>query len=136
MAVFEKGVQRAAEWIGAGMARELEPRQQVRSWVRGLLHQVSGRTVARTSRTVVRHVDTAGLSAGAGGEDALLRPVTSLLDEPLRRMGCDPRRDGPYIADVTVGALRRYLWTDTAPAPEDVDRLADFVLRGLETGGQ
>jgi AcrR family transcriptional regulator len=136
MAVFEKGVQRAAEWIGAGMVREPEPRQQVRVWVRGLLHQVSGRAVARASRTVVHHLGAAGLSAGAGAEDALLRPVTSLLDEPLRRMGRDPRRDGPYVADVTLGAMRRYLWTDTVPAREDVDRLADFALRGLDTGGR
>lgn len=134
MAVFEKGVQRAAAWIAAGMAREPSPRQQVRVWVRGLLHQVSGRAAARTSRTVIRHLGTAGDSAGAGAEDALLRPVTSLLDEPLRRLGRDPGRDGSYVADLTLGAMRRYLWTDTAPAPEDVERLADFVLRGLDAG--
>jgi AcrR family transcriptional regulator len=131
MAVLEKGVQRAAEWIAAGMDREVSPRGQVRLWVRGLLHQVSGRAVARTSRTVIRHLETAGLPAGAVAEDGLLRPVTWLLDEPLRRLGRDPGREGAYIADLTLGALRRYLWTDTAPAPEDVERLADFVLRGL-----
>ncbi|MFJ8749035.1 hypothetical protein ACIREO_06840 [Streptomyces sp. NPDC102441] len=116
------------------MARESSPREQVRAWVQGLLHQVSGRAVARTSRTVIRHLGTAGFPAGADAEDALLRPVTSLLDEPLRRLGRDPDSDGPYVADLTLGAMRRYLWTDTAPAPEDVERLVGFVLRGLDAG--
>ncbi|MFF5010902.1 hypothetical protein ACFY3G_49975 [Streptomyces phaeochromogenes] len=113
------------------MAGAGEPRRQILAWVRGVLRQVSDTRAARTSRTLVRHLGMAGAVGGDGVEDELLRPVTELLAESLRLLVRDPAIEGPYVADLTLGAMRRFLWTDTAPMRDDVERLGGFVLRGL-----
>ncbi len=130
MAVLERGVQRGAERIGDRMAEEPDPRQRILVWVRGVLRQVSDPRSARTSRAVLRHLGLAGANTGSS-EGELLRPITGLLVAPLKELGREPEHKAPYLSDLTLGMMRRHLWSNTEPTPDDAERLARFILRGL-----
>ncbi|ELB88134.1 TetR family transcriptional regulator [Rhodococcus wratislaviensis IFP 2016] len=137
LAVLEKGVHRVADYITARMAGVDEPREQILVWTRGVLRQVSHSDAAQTSRSVLEHLEKAGSSTQEdGGQDELLKPVTSLLAAPLQALGSDPVLDGACISDLVLGAMRRHLWKSTAPSPDEIEWIGRFVLGGLNANNR
>lgn len=131
LAVLERGVMRVAESIRLRMAELDDPREQILAWVRIVLRQVSARSAAETSRSVLGYLHQAGAIEGANQID-LLRPVTMLLAGPLVVLGRDPVIDGACVSDLVLGAMRRHLWDSSVPSPEEVEAVERFLLRGLE----
>jgi AcrR family transcriptional regulator len=130
LAVLERGVLRVAETTRARMAELEDPREQILAWVRVVLRQVSAMDAAETSRSVLGYLHQAGAVEGAN-QTELLAPVTALLVDPVAALGGD-RVSADCVSDLVLGAMRRHLWTSTAPSRAEIDAVGAFVLRGLE----
>ncbi|WP_253919080.1 TetR/AcrR family transcriptional regulator [Dietzia psychralcaliphila] len=131
LAVLEKGVGRVVQFVSGRMGEVHDPREQIAAWTRGVLRQVSSVEAAQTSRTVLGHLSTSGSASPGGSQHDLLTPISELLTAPLIALGCDPVRDGACISDLVLGAMRRHLWSSTAPSAEDVEWICEFALGGL-----
>jgi AcrR family transcriptional regulator len=129
LAVLEQGVIRLAEWLEARMARVDEPLAQVAAWVDGILRQVEHTEAAAVSRVVLGNLDKSAELRGYSG--SMLGPVVELLDAPLAAVDRAPHIYGPLVADLVFGTLRRHLWGETVPGPDELQALRDFVTDGI-----
>jgi AcrR family transcriptional regulator len=129
LAVLERGVLRVAEATRERMAEYDDPREQVTAWVRVVLRQVSARDAAQTSRSVLGYLHQVGAVEGANQAE-VLAPISALLVEPVQALGGD-RVAATCVSDLVLGAMRRYLWTSATPTRGEIEKITDFVLRGL-----
>ncbi|NMD61372.1 UNVERIFIED_ORG: TetR family transcriptional regulator [Nocardia globerula] len=131
LAVLEQGTDRVASNLKERMAGVDDPQEKILVWTRGVLRQVSDTGAAQISRSVLEHLHKAGSSSQNGSQEELLRPITALLVEPLVSLGCNADLDGPCIADLVLGAMRRHLWSSTAPTRDEIEWIGRFALGGL-----
>lgn len=134
LAVLEQGTLRVADYLEDRMARAKDPQDQILAWTRGVLRQVTDTDAAQTSRAVLEFLNKAGTSGSDHSPGELLHPLRVLLSAPLTEVGADPQLDGDCIADLVLGAMRRHLWSRTAPTRAEVEWTGRFVLGGLNAG--
>ena len=130
LAVVERGVARLTTYLAHQMAKHPDPRAQVRAWIEGAMAQVTNREAATASRAALSE-RARGFAMPSPDYLDSLAPIRDLLLGPLRAgASVDPVCDAEVIFESTFGALRRHVWNQTAPTPDDIEHLVAFCLRG------
>ncbi len=127
-AVLADGVERLADYVTHRMSKESGPEGRVRSWVAAILAQAEPASAADT-RAVLCQTGALGADLVSGQAGSAPQRLAVLLYEPFEGLGVrEPESCAGLVAYAIVGKLSEYLWSNTEPAPEDVDRLARFCL--------
>lgn len=128
-AILEDGTERLHSYLAHQMAKTAEPAVQVHRWVEGVLSQAIGEEVAATTRAVLWNAGSAG---DRPGSSAASTPLADLLHEPFAALGsAHPERHASLAGHAVVGALADHLWAGTRPTADEVDDVADYLLRAL-----
>lgn len=114
------------------MASTGDPREKIRTWIRGVLSQAADPDVAAPTRAVAwnRGALDAAADTDARGAEPM---IWALLEAPL----IDARAEDPSATAYLVGrlvfaVLDDVLWADPAPALSELAFVADFVLARVE----
>lgn len=127
-AVLADGAERLADYVAHRMSKESEPEGQVWSWVAAILAQAEPASAADT-RTVLCQTGALGVDLVSGQAGSAPQRLAVLLYEPFEGLGVrEPEHCAGLVAYATVGKLSEYLWSNTEPTSEEVDRLAGFCL--------
>ena len=126
-AVIEDGTERLAAYIEHQMGKESEPAAQVRRWVEAVMSQARADIAGPTLAVVGNGNQT----AGEGYHGAAPR-LAQLLVGPVSALGCSaPELAASLAAHAVVGRMSQYLWAGEVPSSEELDQIAEFVLRAL-----
>jgi AcrR family transcriptional regulator len=126
--VFERGVARLHSYLDHQIAKVPEPRDQVATWIRGVLHQVMDRTAARQGAAIEHQLGTQDQESDEGA----MADVRALLLRAVRAAGSTrAESDTDAIYHVTLGTLRWHARRGSAPTKAESDNVVEFCLRGL-----
>ncbi|WP_280426288.1 TetR/AcrR family transcriptional regulator [Nocardia carnea] len=127
-AVLADGAERLADYVAHRMSKESGPEQRVRSWVAAILAQAEPASAADT-RAVLCQTGALGVDLVSGQAGSAPQRLAVLLHEPFVELGVrDPEHCAGLVAYAIVGKLSEYLWSNTEPMPEEVERSAAFCL--------
>lgn len=130
-AIVEAGYERLEGYLRHHVERAVEPTDQVRAFMAGVMRQASDPEVADATRAVLWNGgQTAGRSRTHGS--TTYDRLTALLLAPLADLGSsDPERDAAVITQATMGRMTEFLWMSRQPTPDDVEHLIQFCLAGV-----
>jgi AcrR family transcriptional regulator len=130
--VFERGVARLHSYLEHQVAKVTDPREQVATWIRGVLHQVMDRTAARQGAAIAHQLGDQNRDT----DDGALADVRALLLRAVRDTGsARAGTDTDAIYHMTMGTLSWHARRGTAPTKAQSDNLVEFCLRGLTPPG-
>jgi AcrR family transcriptional regulator len=133
-AIVEAGTHRLASYLRHQMAKEVDPAEQIRRWIEGIMSQAGDALVAAQTRAVLWNGSRVGDQARNASTSGY-EPLTELLHDPLVGLASvDPERDGAAIGQAVTGRMEDFLWQRTSPAAADVAHLVRFCL-GAVGGG-
>lgn len=127
-AVLADGTERLAAYVAHRMAKEPRPVDRVRGWVAAILAQAEPASAADT-RAVLCQTGALGADLVSGQAGSAPQRLAVLLYEPFAELGVrEPQYCAGLVAYAAVGTLSEYLWSNTEPAPADIERLTEFCL--------
>lgn len=135
LVLLDEGRRRLVEYLTHRMHAVRSPREKVGAWIAGVLAQASEPHAAARSRPFVANEDRLAQLFPAEQQasvDMLVDLLVGALSE-LVAGSEDPeqlRRDGEAIFRLTFATLEAHLIRGTRPAPESVEQLIRFCLRG------
>lgn len=128
--VAEDGASRAVDHVAARMSRVEGPEAKLREGVAALIHQATKPEQAAASRNILGR--TGARAQTPTGRQSFTSKLAQQLAPVLQELGSDdPGRDAALAAHSLTGYLEDFVWTDTAPTQDDVDRAAHFVLSAV-----
>ena len=131
-ALLEDGADRLYSYVAHQVAKETEPREQVRRWVGGVLAQAAADTAA-TTRAVLWNASSPSTDLASPPPSARL---AALLHEPFARLGsADPRFDAELVAHAVFGKLADYLTERVEPSAADIERISGFCVKVVTPAG-
>jgi AcrR family transcriptional regulator len=130
-ALIDAGARRLAGYLEHRMAATDDPGVQVRTWIEGVLAQVTDPAVAAPTRAVAWNRGPIG-----GEADDLARRAErssfGLLEAPLAALGRpDPAADAYLIGTLVFRVLGEALDADPGPTAEDLAFVTDFCLAAV-----
>jgi AcrR family transcriptional regulator len=132
-AIVEAGAHRLVSYVQHQMAKEQEPREQLRRWVEGIMSQATNPEVAHSTRAVL-------CNGGRVGDHSRPEAVTNnaalaeLIVEPIAALGSiDPERDAMVAAHATMGLMEYFLWRFVTPTRADIANLVRFCTAAVQS---
>ena len=131
-ALLEDGADRLYSYVEHQVAKETDPREQVRRWVAGVLAQAAADTAA-TTRAVLWNASSLSTDWATIPPSARL---ASLLHTPFARLGsANPQFDAELVAHAVFGKLGDYLSAQAEPDAAEIERICGFCLRVVTPAG-
>jgi AcrR family transcriptional regulator len=133
------GRRRMAATIERRLTRAHTGEQRIRAWVAAVFAQARDPEVAARTRPFVANLDRLVErypEAHRASERELIDQLAGLLDASDDLASPDARADATAIYHLTFGALGAHLRARTVPRPAEIDRVVDFVCRGLRPADQ
>jgi AcrR family transcriptional regulator len=131
-AIVDAGAQRLVSYLRHQMAKDSDPRAQLRRWIEGVMSQADNPEVAHSTRAVL-------WNGGRVGDQARPDAATSyatlaqLIVEPIAALGSsDPQRDAAIVTHATMGLMRDFLWQCVSPTNADVVHLVEFCTAAVQ----
>jgi AcrR family transcriptional regulator len=126
-ALLQDGARQLTSYLGHQLAKESDPRAQVRRWVEGVMSQ-TGEEIAATTLAVL--ANGGGLGDGqAAGRHFASAPLGALLTAPFAALGCPaPELGSRMAAHSVLGLVSDYLWQDRRPTAADLKAVTGFCL--------
>jgi AcrR family transcriptional regulator len=137
LVLLDDGRRRLATYLEHQMGKAADPLDQVRAWVVGTLAQVRDPKAAARTRPFARSLGHLQEQYPDEHRDsvevlvAMLRRAIEQAVEAGRATSSSPGQDATLIYLMTHGLMDRHLRELTAPSKAEVDRAADFALRGI-----
>ena len=132
-ALLEDGADRLARYLDHQMGKEASPDGKIRRWVEGVFAQTNARTAA-TTLAVLWNGSGVGIGMSAGRHDASAQ-LAPLLHEPFTALGCSsPEVVASLVAHATVGKMADYLWSETRPTRDEIERITKFCIDAATAG--
>jgi AcrR family transcriptional regulator len=134
LALLDEGRRRLLETLQRRMARSVDPTEQVRAWIEGVLAQAANPTAAtRTRPWILSEQRLADLFPRE--QEASVLSLIELLREPVaQRLGnrpkIDPASAATMVYQLTFATLKTHLVAGTKPSAEETNALVGFCLRG------
>lgn len=131
-ALVDSGARRLVDYLTHQMASVVGPREQIRTWIRGVLSQAADPQIAAPTRAVAWNRGT--LDAAADTDARGAEPmIWALLEAPFADAGVeDPSANAYLVGRLVFAVLDDVLWADPAPALSELAFVADFVLARVE----
>lgn len=127
-AVAEAGAIRLVSYLAHQMAKESDPRAQIRRWIEGVMAQAAKPDVADETRAVTM---SGRRGLGLTQRSDPLTAARDLLLEPLRALDTDdPERDAAVLAAAVFDRLEYHLRV-RPPSRADITHLVGFCLRAV-----
>jgi AcrR family transcriptional regulator len=133
--VLGEGKRILSDYLTARVARARTPEEKVRAWVTGVLRQAQAPYAVERTRPFI--VTPAGPTRDDDRDDTerrLARPLEAAIAAGTADGSwgtTDPVADALVVHDFVFASMRRYLERDERPSRDEVQRLADFAVRGL-----
>jgi AcrR family transcriptional regulator len=125
-AIIEDGSTRLEGYLSHRMAKAETPRDQVRTWVDGVMSQAADDDVAASTLAVMWN------GAAVSTRPSTTAPLAKLLEAPYAALGSsDPEADAALAAHAVVGLLSDFLWSEVRPTRKQIDHIADFCLHAI-----
>lgn len=130
-AIVDEGARRLRDYLSHLMAKESDPAEAIRAWIRGVLRQACDPDVAEATRAI-----NWNRSVLAGEADVAARQAESmiwhLLIEPLEQAGSvDAECDGYLVSKLTFGVLIETLWLEAPPTEDEMEYVVEFCMAGI-----
>lgn len=131
-ALVDSGARRLVGYLTHRMASEVEPQEQIRTWIRGVLSQAADPAVAAPTKAVAWN--RSALDIAADGNARRADPlIWALLESPLAAAGAvDPQGDAYLVGRLVFAVLSDVLWADPPPTLSELDFVTDFVLARVD----
>jgi AcrR family transcriptional regulator len=134
-AIVEAGAERLAGYLAHQMTKGVDPADQLRRWIEGIMSQASDPVVAEQTRAVLWNGSRIGDHARRS-TDMAYEPLTALIHQQLLALGStDPARDSAAIGQAVMGRMEDFLWQRTSPESADVEHLVRFCLGAVAGRG-
>jgi AcrR family transcriptional regulator len=138
--LLDDGRRRLADYLRHRMAKEDTASGQVRAWIEGTLAQVQNDRAATRTRPFVVHLGRL-YEQYPDEQQESMQLLLSLLEHAIQRGtdtgewgSGDAALDAESIYFLTYGLLEHHLRSASVPAPDEVDHVVAFALRGLGAG--
>ena len=127
-ALVDTGARRLAGYLSHRMEAVVEPEDQIRSWISGVLAQAADPAVAAPTRAVAWNRGAIDIGAHNDARQAESR-IWALLEAPLAAAGAtDPAGDAYLIGRLVFAVLTDVLWADPPLTLDELDFVTDFAL--------
>ncbi len=128
------GRRRLADTIDRRLARARTGEERLRAWVGAVLAQARDPEVAARTRPFMAHLDRLVERYPVeqrASEAMLVDQLVAVIDGSDDLVSANPRADATMIYHLAFGLLGWHLRARTAPRPAEIERVVDFVRRGL-----
>lgn len=131
-ALVDSGARRLAGYLAHRMAAVVEPHEQIRVWIQGVLSQAADPAVAAPTKAVAWN--RGAIDVGPESDARRAEPmIWALLEAPLAAAGvADPEGDAYLVGRLVFAVLHDVLWAEPRPALSELDFIADFVLARVQ----
>jgi len=137
MAVLEEGLQRSRDEFDVQLAQAASPLGRVRAWVLRVADLARDPESAKATRPLLVYQATLAENLGAQVFDNVEHLMAPLREALREAKACgelpdvDPDRAADHVYHATWGWVHGRILAYKQPSQEEVESLADYVLRGL-----
>lgn len=133
-AIVDDGARRLVEYVRHQRDKYSDPVDQIRAVVTAVMAQAGDRSVADTTRAVLRHASR-GPRTGDSGILEVRDRIAELLLPPLEQLsGADSVRDARVSSGAIFASMEQFLWASKQPSRAEVEHLVGWVLAGVHRG--